>query len=100
VIDAGGRPVGVVSEDDLLLKELDPVRHSAPIFGRRKRREEQEKAAAVNASVLMTTPAITVTPGTPVRDAARLMHENPEFRKRARRRRSSWPVARGLTISE
>ncbi|MEU8146949.1 CBS domain-containing protein [Nonomuraea sp. NPDC048901] len=75
VIDAGGRPVGVVSEDDLLLKELDPVRHSAPIFGRRKRREEQEKAAAVTASALMTTPAITVTPGTPVRDAARLMHE-------------------------
>ncbi|MEU7864004.1 CBS domain-containing protein [Nonomuraea sp. NPDC049141] len=75
VIDADGRPVGVVSEDDLLLKEMDPVRHSAPIFESRKRREEHEKAAAVTASALMSAPAITVTPGSPVRDAARLMHE-------------------------
>jgi CBS domain-containing protein len=75
VIDVDGRPVGVVSEDDLLLKEMDPVRHSAPIFESRKRREEHEKAGAVTASALMSTPAITVTPGSPVRDAARLMHE-------------------------
>ncbi|MEV6160207.1 CBS domain-containing protein [Nonomuraea sp. NPDC052129] len=75
VIDADGRPVGVVSEDDLLLKETGPARHSTPIFENRKRRAEQEKAAAITASALMTTPAITVTPGTPVRDAARLMHE-------------------------
>ncbi|WP_433519331.1 CBS domain-containing protein [Nonomuraea sp. CA-143628] len=75
VIDADGRPVGVVSEDDLLLKETDPVRHSTSIFDSHKRRAEQEKAAAITASALMTTPAITVTPGTPVRDAARLMHD-------------------------
>ncbi|MFD1542730.1 CBS domain-containing protein [Nonomuraea guangzhouensis] len=75
VIDTDGRPVGVVSEDDLLLKEMDPVRHSAPIFESRKRREEHKRAAAVTASALMSTPAITVTPATPVRDAARLMHE-------------------------
>ena len=75
VVDADCRPVGVVSEDDLLLKEVDPVRHGASIFESRKRREEREKAAAVTASALMSTPAITVTPGSPVRDAARLMHE-------------------------
>ncbi|MEV0354149.1 CBS domain-containing protein [Nonomuraea sp. NPDC050680] len=75
VIDADGRPVGVVSEDDLLLKETDPVGHGTSVFDRHKRRAEQEKAAAVTASALMTTPAITVTPGTPVRDAARLMHD-------------------------
>ncbi|MBT2233705.1 CBS domain-containing protein [Nonomuraea sp. NEAU-A123] len=75
VVDADCRPVGVVSEDDLLLKEVDPVRHGVSIFESRKRREEHEKAAAVTASTLMSTPAITVTPGAPVRDAARLMHE-------------------------
>ncbi|MEU7750094.1 CBS domain-containing protein [Nonomuraea sp. NPDC049158] len=73
VIDADGRPVGVVSEDDLLLKET--IRRSSSIFDRHRRRAEREKAAAVTASALMTTPAITVTPGKPVRDAARLMHE-------------------------
>ncbi|MFC4119888.1 CBS domain-containing protein [Nonomuraea zeae] len=75
VIDADRRPVGVVSEDDLLLKEADPVRHSTTIFESRRQRQEQHKAAAVTASQLMTSPAITVTPGAPLRDAARLMHD-------------------------
>ncbi|WP_345564699.1 CBS domain-containing protein [Nonomuraea rosea] len=74
VIDVERRPVGVVSEDDLLLKEADPVRHSVTIFESRKQRQEHHKAAAVTAAHLMTAPAITVTPGTLVRDAARLMH--------------------------
>jgi CBS-domain-containing membrane protein len=75
VIDADRRPVGVVSEDDLLLKETDQVRHSVSIFESRRSRQEREKAAGVTAVQLMTTPAITVTPGTPVREAARLMHD-------------------------
>ena len=75
VIDADRRPVGVVSEDDLLLKETDQVRHSISIFESRRSRQEREKAAGVTAVQLMTTPAITVTPGTPVREAARLMHD-------------------------
>ncbi|MFB4294637.1 CBS domain-containing protein [Nonomuraea sp. ATR24] len=74
VIDADRRPVGVVSEDDLLLKETDPVRHPVSIYESRRQRQEHRKAAAVTAAELMTSPAITVTPGTPVRDAARLMH--------------------------
>ncbi|WP_240197802.1 CBS domain-containing protein [Nonomuraea lactucae] len=74
VIDADRRPVGVVSEDDLLLKEADTVRHSISIFESRRQRREHEKAAGVTAAQLMTSPAITVTPGTTVRDAARLMH--------------------------
>ncbi|MGR6919329.1 CBS domain-containing protein [[Actinomadura] parvosata] len=74
VVDADRRPMGVVSEDDLLLKEIDTVRHSVSLFESRKQRREHEKAAAVTASQLMTSPAITVTPGTSVRDAARLMH--------------------------
>ncbi|AQZ70491.1 CBS domain protein [[Actinomadura] parvosata subsp. kistnae] len=74
VVDTDRRPIGVVSEDDLLLKEIDTVRHSVSLFESRKQRREHEKAAAVTASQLMTSPAITVTPGTSVRDAARLMH--------------------------
>ncbi|MGJ6970032.1 CBS domain-containing protein [Streptosporangium sp. G11] len=75
VIDADRRPVGVVSQDDLLLKESDAVRHGIPVFESAARRREHEKAAAVVARDLMTSPAITVTPGTPARDAARLMHD-------------------------
>ncbi|WP_440063434.1 CBS domain-containing protein [Streptosporangium sp. OZ121] len=75
VIDADRRPVGVVSEDDLLLKETDAVRHSVSIFETKKARDEHRKAAGFTAAELMTSPAIVVTPGTPVRDAARLMHD-------------------------
>ncbi|MEO3799795.1 CBS domain-containing protein [Nonomuraea sp. B1E8] len=74
VIDADRRPMGVVSEDDLLLKEIEPVRHGVSMFESRHRRREHEKAARATASQLMTSPPITVTPGTSVRDAARLMH--------------------------
>ncbi|MFF4622463.1 CBS domain-containing protein [Nonomuraea jabiensis] len=74
VIDAERRPVGVVSEDDLLLKEADTVRHSVSSLESRQQQQEHRKAAGVTAAQLMTSPAITVTPGTSVRDAARLMH--------------------------
>ncbi|MCK2217325.1 CBS domain-containing protein [Actinomadura sp. ATCC 31491] len=75
VIDAERRPVGVVTADDLLMKEADPVRHSVSIFESRERRREHEKAAAVTAAQLMTSPAITVAPRSTVREAARLMHD-------------------------
>lgn len=73
VIDADRRPVGVVSEDDVLLKEIDL---SGGAFNGHRRREEQRKAGGTTAGEIMTRPAITVTAGTPVRDAARLMHRN------------------------
>ncbi|WP_030911330.1 CBS domain-containing protein [Streptosporangium amethystogenes] len=75
VIDLDRRPIGVVSQDDLLLKESDTMRHSISIFESTARRREHDKAAAVMAKDLMTSPAITVTPGMPARDAARLMHD-------------------------
>ncbi|MFF0862037.1 universal stress protein [Nonomuraea sp. NPDC003560] len=63
---------GVRVETDLyegpaarLLVVLPPARH----------RREHDKAVAVRAAQLMTSPAVTVTPGTAVRDAARLMHD-------------------------
>jgi CBS domain-containing protein len=75
VLDADRRPVGVVSQDDLLLKETDQMRHTASLFRRARHRQEHCKAEGVTAAELMTSPAITVTPGTPVREAARLMHD-------------------------
>ncbi|GAA5076205.1 CBS domain-containing protein [Thermocatellispora tengchongensis] len=76
VIDAGRRPIGVVSADDLLLKETDTARHSTSMYEDDRAREEHRKAAAMTAAELMTTPALTVTPDTPVREAARLMHRH------------------------
>ncbi|MFF4189953.1 CBS domain-containing protein [Nonomuraea sp. NPDC001831] len=75
VTDADRRPVGVVSEDDLLLKEIDPVRHSVSMYEPDRLLDEHHRATAVTAGRLMSAPAITVTPGTSVREAARLMHD-------------------------
>jgi CBS domain-containing protein len=71
VIDADRRPVGIVSEDDLLLKET-----AEGGLGIGRRRVEQRKAAGSTAGELMTSPAITVTGDTSVHDAARIMHKN------------------------
>ncbi|MEV4111580.1 CBS domain-containing protein [Nonomuraea sp. NPDC049695] len=74
VIDGDRRPVGVVSEDDLLLKETDTVRHCVSMYESGRERQEHQKAAGVTAAELMSSPAVTVTPDTLVREAARLMH--------------------------
>ncbi|MFC4061596.1 CBS domain-containing protein [Planomonospora corallina] len=76
VVDEERRPLGVVSEDDLLLKEIDPPAPAGSLFEGRARRREHRKAAGATAAELMTAPAITVTEATPVRDAARLMHDH------------------------
>ncbi|OUD00020.1 CBS domain-containing protein [Streptosporangium minutum] len=73
VIDADEHPIGVVSDDDLLLKETDST-SAGGAFDSPRRREEHHKAAGVTAREMMTSPAITVTKDTAVRDAARLMH--------------------------
>ncbi|MER7134332.1 CBS domain-containing protein [Streptosporangium saharense] len=61
VIDAESRPVGVVSEADLLLKEIGA---------------QGGKPGGNTAGQLMSRPAVTVTRQTSVREAARLMHAN------------------------
>ncbi|MEU7897487.1 CBS domain-containing protein [Nonomuraea sp. NPDC049152] len=76
VIDADRRPVGVISEDDLILKEIGTVRHPVTVFESGRTRADHRKAAARTAAELMTSPAITVTPGTLVKDAARTMHDS------------------------
>ena len=74
--DAGRVVVGVVSESDLALKEVQPLREGhTPIFESARHRGEREKAAGTTAAVLMTKPAVTVGPETPVATAARLMHD-------------------------
>ncbi|MFC6084576.1 CBS domain-containing protein [Sphaerisporangium aureirubrum] len=72
VVDEDRRPVGVVSADDLLLRETG-VREG--VLHPRRRREEFTKATSGTASGVMTSPAITVTEGTPVREAAQIMHD-------------------------
>ncbi|MFF5210602.1 CBS domain-containing protein [Streptosporangium sp. NPDC000396] len=74
VIDADKRPIGVISENDLFLKETDPGEHTSGIFESRRKSEERRKAAGATAGEIMTTPMITVTGGTSVRGVARLMH--------------------------
>jgi len=76
VVDAAGTVVGVVSEADLLYKE--GREHSAPrsrLFESRTRRLARAKEAALTAGDLMTTPAITVAPATPLVEAARRMRD-------------------------
>ncbi|MFF5570133.1 CBS domain-containing protein [Streptomyces luteogriseus] len=72
VVDTRKRVVGVVSEADLLRKE--EFRDSAPGRGPRARPPEGlEKAQAVTAADLMTSPPVTVHPDATLARAARLM---------------------------
>ena len=74
VVDEFGRALGVVSETDLLHKvELIGEPHEWRLFEGHRRREARTKADAGKASELMSAPAITIYPGTPVAAAARLM---------------------------
>ena len=82
VVDAGNRVVGVVSEADLLRKE--EFRDSTPERGPRARPPAGlDKARAVTAADLMTSPAVTVRPDATLGRAARVM---------ARRRVKRLPV--------
>jgi len=53
VVDTGDRVVGVVSDSDLYLKQIEPLRHRWLLLGRR-RRVEQAKALSVTAAQLMS----------------------------------------------
>lgn len=77
VLDDAGRVVGVVSEADLLLKEVGPEPFSGPGGSLRAtgRRGERAKAAAVTAAELMSTPPVTIGPDASVQEAAKLMHD-------------------------
>jgi CBS domain-containing protein len=76
VLDDAGRVIGVVSESDLLAKmalEGGEGRMPGMITGI-LRQHEMEKARAVTAEDLMTSPAASVSPDDTVEHAARLMY--------------------------
>ena len=66
--------VGVVSEADLLYKPADP---DLPVGLTRLKWKlgEDSKATAITADRLMTSPAVTISPGAPVGVAARVMQD-------------------------
>jgi CBS domain-containing protein len=74
VIDDTGKVIGVVSEADLLYKEAEAELPRGRIR-LQWRLGERTKATAVSAGELMTSPALTIWPGAPVTEAARLMQE-------------------------
>jgi CBS domain-containing protein len=74
VIDDNGALVGIVTEEDLLLKEgrfQDDVR----LLETARRRRERHKAEGLVATDLMTYPVVTVAPQATLAVAARRMHE-------------------------
>ncbi|KIQ65544.1 hypothetical protein TR51_16980 [Kitasatospora griseola] len=71
VIDAEERVVGVVSESDLLAKAaIEAGTPKAGPISRLRQHGLYEKSRGETAATLMTAPAITVHPGTPVTQAA------------------------------
>lgn len=74
VVDSAGRVTGVVSEGDLLAKQTAPALPTGSVRMAWRLRE-RSKASAVTAAELMTSPAVTVTPGADVATAARLMRD-------------------------
>jgi CBS domain-containing protein len=74
VIDGEGRVIGVVSEADMLNKEADLDPGPGTLSGL-LRFTEREKAAGVTAAELMTRPPVTIGPGAPLAEAARLMRD-------------------------
>lgn len=61
VVDAAGKPAGVVSEADTLAKqEYQGGTSPRPLFAGRKRRARWHKAAGLTAAELMTVPAVVI----------------------------------------
>ncbi len=74
VVDGSGRVIGVVSEADFLNKEAEQADIQGVLASLMHFRTHA-KAAGVTADELMTSPAVTVGPDTPVVEAARLMRD-------------------------
>jgi len=74
VVDGANRVVGVVSDADLLHRiEFLGDEHERRVFERPSRQAARAKSHAASARDLMTGPAVTVTPETPVVSAAKVM---------------------------
>ena len=76
VIDSQDRVIGLISNYDLLLGDGAAEEGGrSRLFGRFRHRDRSEGAGML-ATELMTSPAITVTPMTPAREAARAMYRH------------------------
>jgi CBS domain-containing protein len=73
VVDDDTRLIGIVSEADLLVKEVLNGGGGGAMAGRLPHRE-REKAGGVTAADLMTRLTVTITPEDTVEQAARLMY--------------------------
>lgn len=78
VVDEDGSVAGVVSEADFLVKEqgATEIRHRrlARLIGEtQETRHQMEVVGARNAGEAMTTPAVTIEAGRPIREAAAVM---------------------------
>lgn len=77
VVDDTGRCLGVVSEGDLLVKQLNrPLGRRVPLewlIGERHDPAELRRRAATTAAEAMSAPPVTITADRPIRDAAALM---------------------------
>jgi CBS domain-containing protein len=73
VVDARGTPVGLVSETDLLRKEVDQPHMPGRLVTQPGWPHERAKARGENAAGLMTAPVVTAHPDWPVAEAAREM---------------------------
>ncbi len=78
VVDDGGVVLGIVSEADFLVKEQGPDaishRHLARFRGESEAsRAQLAKLAATTAGEAMTAPAVTITSGTRISEAAAIM---------------------------
>lgn len=72
VVDDDGRPIGVVSEADLLPKEeyRGGTEPSPAVFARRHTKQRWRQAHGVTAADVMTSPVITIGPDEPASAAA------------------------------
>lgn len=77
VVNETGACIGVVSERDLLAKQLSrPLSHRSPlewIFGEMLDPEEARRRAATTAAEAMSSPAVTIAADRPLREAAAVM---------------------------
>jgi CBS domain-containing protein len=77
VCDANGRVLGVISEADILRKEQGRTPEGSDLFAWLFERDNEAaaKIAARTAGEAMTSPAVSIEPGRPLSEAARLMIE-------------------------
>ncbi|TCO61948.1 BON domain-containing protein [Actinocrispum wychmicini] len=77
VIDISGRPVGVVTEADILTKlEFHGGTDPLPLLAGSHGRARWHKSSALHAADLMTTPPITTTPRTSISTAIHQMAQH------------------------